>query len=241
MGERDVSGSNRFVSTQPHLGSLFKSQNNTTWNAIQSQDMKFTINGCNFNQSATGTLTLQNDIIGDAVTNEIGTTVYGRRLLSNPITLTNSSAIAKVRHRDHGMYSTSNNVIITGVSSEVFTTLNGAITDTATSLTLTSATNFDAGSITVKIGNEIITGSLSGTTLSSLSRGASGSTAAAHSDGAKLEFYVINGVPLTEINKTHTAIANIGIDSYTCNCSVCLVYLCKRNSVNNVELKLCTI
>ena len=26
---------------------------------------------------------------------------------------------------------------------------------------------------------------------------------------------MINSVPLTEINKTHTAIANIGIDSYT--------------------------
>ena len=113
------------------------------------------------------------------------------------------------------MYSTSNNVLITGVSSGVSTTLNGAITATATSLTLTSATNFDTGSITVKIGNEIITGSLSGTTLSSLSRGAGGSTAATHSDGATIEFYVINGVPLTEINKTHTAIANIQMDSYT--------------------------
>ena len=215
MGEQDVSGSNRFVSTQPHLGSLFKSQNNTAWTAVQSQDMKFTINGCNFNQSNTGTVTLQNNIIGDAVTNEIGTTVYGRRLFDNPIVLTNSSAVAKVKHRDHGMYSTSNNVLITGVSSGVSTTLNGAITATATSLTLTSATNFDTGSITVKIGNEIITGSLSGTTLSSLSRGASGSTAAEHSDGATIEFYVINGVPLTEINKTHTAIANIQIDSYT--------------------------
>ena len=215
MGERDVSGSNRLISTQPHLGSLFKSQNNTTWDAVQSQDMKFTLYYANFNQSDTGTITLQNDIIGDAVTNELGTTVYGRRLLANPITLTNSSAVAKVRHRDHGMYSTSNNVVITGVSSGVSTTLNGAITAAATTLTLTSATNFDTGSITVKIGNEIITGSLSGTTLSSLSRGAGGSTAAAHSDGATIEFYVINGVPLTEINKTHTAISNIQMDSYT--------------------------
>ena len=31
LGETDVSGSNRIISTQPHLGSLFKSQNNTTW------------------------------------------------------------------------------------------------------------------------------------------------------------------------------------------------------------------
>ena len=36
-----------------------------------------------------------------------------------------------------------------------------------------------------------------------------------HSNGATIELYMINSVPLTEINKTHTAIANIGIDSYT--------------------------
>ncbi len=215
MGERDVSGSNRLISTQPHLGSLFKSQNNTTWNAIQSQDMKFTLHSAYFSRVA-GTVTLQNNIISDPVTNELGTTVYGRRLLSNPITLTNSSAVAKIKHRDHGMYSTSNNVIITGVSSGISTTLNGAITATATSLTLTSSTNFPgSGTVHVKIGNEIMSGTQSGTTISSITRGQGGSTDVAHSDGATIELYMINSVPLTEINKTHTAIANIQMDSYT--------------------------
>ena len=32
--------------------------------------------------------------------------------------------------------------------------------------------------------------------------------------GATIELYQINSVPLTEINKTHTSISNIGIDSY---------------------------
>ena len=40
MGEVDVSGSNRVISSQPHLGTLFKSQNNRTWDAVQSQDIK---------------------------------------------------------------------------------------------------------------------------------------------------------------------------------------------------------
>ena len=40
------------------------------------------------------------------------------------------------------MYSTSNNVTITGVSSGVSTTLNGVITVDGTSVTLTSNTNF---------------------------------------------------------------------------------------------------
>ena len=34
------------------------------------------------------------------------------------------------------------------------------------------------------------------------------------SNGATVELYQINNVPLTEINKTHTSISNIGIDSY---------------------------
>ena len=161
LGEADVSGSNRIISTQPHLGSLFKSQNNTTWNAVQSEDLKFTMKKCNFT-SGSGTVTLQNDNLGDAVTAEDGsTTVYGQRLLSNPIVLTNGSTVVRVNHADHGMYSTSNNVTITGVSSGVSTTLNGAITASGTSVTLTSATGFpSSGTVHIKIDNEIMSGTI---------------------------------------------------------------------------------
>ena len=65
LGETDVSGTNRIISTQPHLGSFFKSQNNTTWSPVQSEDLKFTMRRCNFT-SGSGTVTLQNDNIGDA-------------------------------------------------------------------------------------------------------------------------------------------------------------------------------
>ena len=216
LGETDVSGSNRIISTQPHLGVLFKSQNNTAWTGVQSEDLKFTMRKANFT-SGSGTVTLTNDNIGDSVTAEDGsTTVYGIRLGSNPITLTNGSAVVRVKHADHGMYSTSNNVTITGVSSDISTTLDGAITASGTSVTLTSATNFPTSSTChIKIDNEIMSGTISSTTISSITRGQDGTTAAAHSDDAKIELYMINSVPLTEINKTHTAIANIGIDSYT--------------------------
>jgi hypothetical protein len=177
--------------------------------------MKFTVKKASFDTSKVGTLTLQNKVIGEAVSNELGTTVYGKRLKSNPIILTNSSTVLKVKHIDHGMYSTSNNVRITGVSSGISTTLNGAITASDTSLTLTSNTNFPAGSITLKIGNEIVTGSNSSGTVSSLTRATDGSTAVNHASGDTVELYQILGTPLTEINKVHTALANIGMDSYT--------------------------
>ena len=216
LGEQDVSGSNRIISTQPHLGSFFKSQNNSTWSAVQSEDLKFTMRKCNFT-SGSGIVTLQNDNIGDAVTAEDGsTTVYGQRLGSNPIILTNGSAVVRVNHLDHGMYSTSNNVTITGVSSGIATTLNGAITAAGTSVVLTSATGFPtSGTVHIKIEGEIMSGTMSSGTISSITRGQGSTTAAIHLDDAVVELYMISAVPLTEINKTHTAIANIGIDSYT--------------------------
>jgi len=48
-----------------------------------------------------------------------------------------------------------------------------------------------------------------------LSRGQQSTTAVSHSDGATVELFMIHKVPLYEINKTHTAIANIGTDNYT--------------------------
>ena len=214
MGETDIGGL-RIVSKQPHLGVLFKSQNNRTWTPSDSEDLKFTLRKASFNTTAAGNVTLVNNPIGEAITNEIGNTVYVNRLKTNPLIMTNGSTTMKVKHDDHGMYSTSNNVVITGVNSGIETTLGATISASATSLTLSAATNFPTGNITVKIGNEIITGSLSGTTLSSLTRGAGGSTAVGHTASDKIELYQILGTPLTEINKEHTSIANIGTDYYT--------------------------
>ena len=232
MGEQDVSGTNRLISTQPHMGSFFKSQNNTTWNAVQSQDLKFTMRKAVFPTDTIGVVSLGNNNLSTEKTDEENRTIYGQRLLANPLVMTNSNTTVKVNHRDHGMYSTANNVSITGVSSDVSTTLNGRITSSSTSLTLTSSTGFpSSGTVTLRIRNlrtvrigqrdfptntEIVSGTISGTTVSSLTRGVGDTTANdVFNDGAIVELYQINGVPLTEINKTHTAIGNIGIDSYT--------------------------
>ena len=51
------------------------------------------------------------------------------------------------------------------------------------------------------------------------SRGVDGTTAATHSNGATVELYQLNGIPLDQINKTHTAINNVLVDSYTVSTS----------------------
>ena len=116
------------------------------------------------------------------MTKENGGFTYGKRLVRpNPLEFTNSITKVKVNHSDHGTYSTSNNVEISGVKSGVTTTLNGAITSTATKLVLKSFAGFSSGSthagsgtIRVKIDNELFAGTLSGNTLTVSGRGTTG-------------------------------------------------------------------
>ena len=216
MGENDI-GDTRIISEQSHTGILFKSSNNMTWSPSQLEDLKFTLKTANFDTAvAGGTVTLVNS------------TLPAKTLAANPIVMTGGSTTLKVKHKNHHMYTTSNNVTISGVSSGITTTLNGAITADATTLTLTSATNFDdtsgkfsktsADEYHIKIGDEIMkytTINSSTGVVTSLSRGQQSTTAVGHSDGATVELFMIHRVPLYEINKTHTSIANIGIDDYT--------------------------
>ena len=216
MGENDI-GDTRIISEQPHIGVLFKSSNNLTWNASQLEDLKFNLKVANFDTTAAGgTLTLVNS------------TLPAKTLDLNPIVMTGGSTTLQVKHFDHHMYSTSNNVTISGVSSGITTTLSGAINADATTLTLADVTNFDdtsgkfsrtaANEYHIKIDDEIMKYTTVNSTtgvVTSLSRGQQGTTAATHSDGSTVELFMIHKVPLYEINKTHTSIANIGIDSYT--------------------------
>jgi hypothetical protein len=90
------------------------------------------------------------------------------------------------------------------------TTLNGAITSSATSLILTSATNF-ASSGTLLIGTELIT--YTGktiNTLTGLSRGANNTTAAAHIDNKEVIDYTNVRINLNTVTPTTTKIDTRG-------------------------------
>ena len=214
LGDQEIGGT-RNISTQPHSGVLFKSSNNSTWSESLAEDLKFTIRAAKFTTGTDGTVTLRNDL---AVT---------KQLTQNPLTFTNGNTELKVNtHFPHGMYSTSNNVTIAGVTSGASTTLNGAITASDTSLTLTSGTNFDdtsgkfsktaSNEYFIKIDDEIMKyTTISGNAVSVITRGEDSTTAAPHADGATVELYQLHKVPFTEINKTHTSISNIGMESYT--------------------------
>ena len=211
LGTEDADGN--LVSEQPQVGTLFKHSSSGSRAGSPSQDMKFTLRAGVFDTTAAGNLTLTNDV------------VPSQTLVNNPVVMTNGNTALKINHGDHGMYSTSNNVTISGVKSGAETTLNGAIGSAATTITLTSGTNFDdtSGKFSrnasnvyfIKIGDEVISyTSISGNVISGATRAVEG-TAASHANGATVELYMLHKVPFTEINKTHTAIANIGTDYYT--------------------------
>lgn len=216
LTETDVGGT-QTVSEQPYLGSLFKSQNASAWTASQFEDLKFTLHRAKFDTTKTGhvyTVNQELDRRGGFVPKSDGLTKY---LPKNPLEVKSGTTKVKVKFYSHGMHSTLNNVIIQDVASEISdTTLNESAELSAadTSITLTSATNFPSAGF-IKIDDEVIqyTGK-SGNNLTGCTRGSDSTTAATHEDASVVECYVFAGIPLTEINKTHTSISGVEFDSF---------------------------
>jgi len=75
---------------------------------------------------------------------------------------------------------------LTNPFTTAYTTLNGAITATSTSIVLTSTSNLPITGIILIDSEQIAYSTFSGTTLSSLTRGYNGTTAASHSNGASV-------------------------------------------------------
>lgn len=91
IGLTDIATGAR-ISNQPYAGSLFKSQNASTWTAAQEEDIKFEIFRCVFDTAHTGTVVLNNDAV-DTIT-----------LPRDPFTTTEDSGtgnIITVYHPNH--------------------------------------------------------------------------------------------------------------------------------------------
>jgi hypothetical protein len=91
MGERDVA-SGQWVSQQPYIGVMFKSQNSSTWTESQLEDIKFEIYRAKFT-SMTGTVVLDN------------VDVDMLPIQFNPFTSESGSDIVTVNHPYHGLHS----------------------------------------------------------------------------------------------------------------------------------------
>lgn len=91
LGEKVVN-ENKVVGQQPTLGSLFKSQNATTWTPYQLEDLKFRLYRAKFNTNVSGDWNFENT--GTATT---------RRVQLSDFSTTQGSRFVKVKHPNHGM------------------------------------------------------------------------------------------------------------------------------------------
>lgn len=96
LGQPTLGSNPVIVSNQPSMGSLFKSQNASTWTAEQQDDLKFKLNRARFNDGEM-TLQLHNDY----------NNIYERELLKerlpdNPFETEINSRYVRVIHPSHG-------------------------------------------------------------------------------------------------------------------------------------------
>lgn len=92
LDSTDLLTGNRIVS-QPYMGSLFKSQNATTWTAVQLEDLKFNLYRAIFDTSVQGAIDFTPNIA----------TFRAKVLTENPLQLFNGSDVMRVQHFNHGM------------------------------------------------------------------------------------------------------------------------------------------
>ena len=153
-------------------------------------------------------------------------------------TYASSNRRITVLHSNHGMHDASNNVTITGVKSEVTsTTLTASISSTDLTLSVNDASAFHTTINGANVGTdnvgyiklykesegledtvgEIVSYSAissDGKTITLVERGLDDTTAASHGEETEVQCYNLDGIPLTEINKTHTSVTNPTLDSY---------------------------
>ena len=139
------------ITSQPTLGSLFKSQNTTTWSPDQTKDLMFKLYRADFS-TATSNAVLRN------------ASVPTRLLDADPVSTTSGATRMVMRHTDHGLFP-GDNVVISGFdSSTTYAGVKGSsiigtrTIDSADNDTITFAAD-SAASASLSIGGTVITNS----------------------------------------------------------------------------------
>jgi hypothetical protein len=233
LGENDVT-TNFSIDKQPAVGVLFKSANLSTWTPDQYEDIKFNLNRAKFKTNVTYPTTLYNNPIPNV------------KLITDPLTFVENSAVIRIFQPNHGMHSLQNYVSISGAVSEATNGIIGsAISNNTEIITVNDLTdnsyNFQSDMSWTKVNNENISESnpgyirienevisysevINNNSFRVLERGALGTTAIQHPRGSVVQCFSLNGVVLSEINTTHKVHRVISLDEYE------IITLYKANS-----------
>ena len=210
MGQKDIA-TNDFIDQQPYAGSLFKSQNNSTWTPDQMKDLKIKINRCVFSTSSPAGLVFENKSYST------------ENLENNPIEVFSGTKMFKVHHYSHGNYDErKSNITIAGVKGDrtgsvvsftddtVESGDAGAATDnTVTGLTQTSTTGSGTG---IEVSLTTVDNDSTAIVITNPGQGyAVGDDIVFTKNSKTFTFDVaavaetLGGVPISYINRTHSA------------------------------------
>ena len=220
MGEPDLI-TGETISGQPYAGSLFMSQNASTWTAEQTDDLKFNMKIAEFDNTKAAGLYFENEDIPVS------------KLAKNPIQTTASSNTVKVSSYLHGFYDTSSNSKIKGVKGDRIgsvletdtPTLAGSPSDgTYTNQTQNSTTGSGTG---LKVDITIASGAVSDVRIVDPGQGHAAGDDVTFDNFTSTHDLTVNvktvgetlgGLPVDAIGGasfvSYSAVSDIGIDSY---------------------------
>ena len=160
LGETEIN-SNSTVTTQPLLGSLFKSQNSNLWTENQYEDLKFDLYMAQFDTAKPGVVHLVNQDQGyePLVSNPIETNNGGANTTASNLFAANNKVI-KVLHRNHGLNAGSYVALkdatavggfsTTALNRQIFSVLSAGIDFYTVGMSTTAGGNVIGGGSSVK-------------------------------------------------------------------------------------------
>jgi hypothetical protein len=215
MGEKDLA-TNQTIAGQPYAGSLFLSQNASTWTATQEDDLKFHMKTAQFDTSKTPVLKFENSPLTTS------------KLQSNALETFSGQQYVKVYNYMHGMYTTNSNVTLSGIRGDkedcVLTVATPSVSGTPNNgtfnVSLTGGTGAGATAEFTVVDNAITTVFI---TDPGYGYATTDTLSAVNFDGGTADLTIdvdttgetLGGIPVSSLNSSFTSIANIGIDSFT--------------------------
>jgi hypothetical protein len=207
MGQRDIT-TNDFIDQQPYAGSLFKSQNNSTWTPDQMRDLKMTLNRASFTTGTAASVVFEN------------ATLSTDSLQNSPIEPIAGTKTFRVKHYSHGNYDQNkSNITIAGVVGDRTGSVFSFSDDTITGLSGLTADEQELAAVNVSSSGTGLKAKVTTTTTAStaieitnVGQGyAASDTVKFEKDSVDINVTIaaiketLGGIPIEYINTTHSA------------------------------------
>ena len=240
MGETDLI-TGQTISGQPYAGSLFLSQNASTWTAEQTDDLKFHMKAAKFTTNETANIVFENQHLPPA------------RLQNNSIEVYSDQSFFRVYNYSHGMYDANSNVIIYGAEGDKSgsaLTISGGTTSNMTDgsartitgpFTATTTTGSGSGliiqTVTVNDAEAFVSATIADPGVGYAVNDTVTLTNFENSGDVVLTIGsvgdTLGGIPVDAINASFTSISHYGIDSFCVTPDLSSYHLSYTNGVQN--------